>query len=69
MKRLVLILAATSVAAYGNTGAVSATLEDGAFSVSFADHAHETNSLWAVYGPADSGDGTNGTSRIAASVL
>lgn len=64
MKRLVLILAAASVAAYGNTGTVSATLEDGTFSVSFADHAHETNSLWAVYGPGDSGDGTNGWDHV-----
>ena len=65
MKRLVLILAAVSVAAaHGNTGAVSATLEDGTFSVSFANHAHETNSLWAVYGPADSGDGTNGWAHV-----
>ena len=64
MKRLAMILAAASVAAYGNTGTVSATLEDGTFSVSFANHAHETNSLWAVYGPADSGDGTNGWAHV-----
>lgn len=48
MKRLAMILAAASVAAHGNTGTVSATLEDGTFSVSFANHAHETNSLWVV---------------------
>ncbi|MBR1587122.1 MAG: hypothetical protein IJ658_02235, partial [Kiritimatiellae bacterium] len=65
MKRLVLILAAASVAAaYGNTGAVSATLEGGAFNVSFANHAHETNSLWVVYGSFDYGLGTNGWAHV-----
>ena len=69
VRRKELILAgmfAVAVSASANVGTVAAELSaDGsAFNVTFANHAHETNSLWAVYGPADSGDCTNGWAHV-----
>ena len=43
-----------------NTGTVTAELSGDTFNVAFANHAHETNSLWVVYGSSDFGSGTNG---------
>ena len=64
-KHAVVAVAAIAVAAaYGNTGTVTASLEDGAFNVSFASHAHETNSLWVVYDGFDYGPGTNGWGHV-----
>ena len=58
------LLAAASAEA--NTGTVAAALsaDESTFNVSFANHAHETNSLWVVYGPGDSGTGTNGWAHV-----
>ncbi len=53
-----------SVAALANTGTVTATLKDGTFNVAFDNHAHETNSLWVVYGTYDYGFGTNGWDHV-----
>lgn len=61
---VVSVAAIAAAAAYGNTGTVTATLEDGTFNVSFANHAHETNSLWVVYGSYDYGLGTNGWDHV-----
>ena len=64
-KHAVVAVAAIAVAAaYGNTGTVTASLEDDAFTVSFANHAHETNSLWVVYDGFDYGPGTNGWGHV-----
>lgn len=41
-------LAMTS-AVTANTGTVTATIDGDAFNVSFAGHAHETNSLWVQH--------------------
>ena len=49
VKTIIMGMAMTAIAviaAYGNTGTVTASLDGVAFSVSFANHAHETNSLW-----------------------
>ena len=58
------ILVLASMVAGANTGTVTATLVDGTFNVSFANHAHETNSLWVVYDSYDNGSGTNGWSHV-----
>ena len=55
---------AAVVAAYGNTGTVTAELSGDTFNVAFANHAHETNSLWVVYGTYDYGLGTNGWDHV-----
>ena len=61
---VVSVAAIAAAAAYGNTGTVTVTLEEGAFNVSFASHAHETNSLWVVYDGFDYGPGTNGWGHV-----
>ena len=55
-----------SVAAFANTGTVTAELsgDESAFNVSFANHAHETNSLWVVDDGFDYGPGTNGWGHV-----
>ena len=63
----VMIMAGTlamASAVTANTGTVTAALDGGTFNVAFANHAHETNSLWVVYGPGDSGTGTNGWAHV-----
>ena len=47
-----------------NTGTVTAELSGDTFNVSFDNHAHETNSLWVVYGSFDYGLGTNGWDHV-----
>ena len=47
-----------------NTGTVTAELSGGTFNVAFANHAHETNSLWVVYDGFDYGPGTNGWGHV-----
>ena len=65
MKKMTMaVVAIVAGVAHGNTGTASATLEDGTFNVSFANHAHETNSLWVVYGSFDYGLGTNGWAHV-----
>ena len=61
---VVSVAAIAAVVAYGNTGTVTASLDGDAFSVSFANHAHETNSLWVVYDGFDYGPGTNGWGHV-----
>ena len=61
---VVVVAAIAAVVAYGNTGTVTASLDGDAFSVSFANHAHETNSLWVVYDGFDYGPGTNGWGHV-----
>ena len=61
---LVAALAGVAAAAYANTGTVTAELSGGTFNVSFANHAHETNSLWVVYDGFDYGPGTNGWGHV-----
>lgn len=39
---------------------VAQNAETGAFTVTFANHASETNGLWVVYGATDRGEGTAG---------
>ena len=48
MKRLVMILAAASVAAYGNTGTVSATLEGGAWDATLPALRRFQDDLYAL---------------------
>ena len=68
MKKTILgILVFVGMAAGANTGTVTATLEGGTFNVAFANHAHETNSLWVVYDGFDYGPGTNGWGTSSAS--
>ena len=65
MKKTILgILVFVGMAAGANTGTVTATLEGGTFNVAFANHAHETNSLWVVYDGFDYGPGTNGWGHV-----
>ena len=60
------LMAMASVAAFANTGTVTAELsgDESAFNVSFANHAHETNSLWVVYDGFDYGHSTNGWGHV-----
>ena len=64
MYAVVSVATMAAAIAYGNTGTVTASLDGDAFTVAFANHAHETNSLWVVYGPGDSGLGTNGWAHV-----
>ena len=59
-KTLLGILVFVGMAAGANTGTVTAELSGGTFNVTFANHAHETNSLWVVYDGFDYCPGTNG---------
>ena len=60
------LMAMASVAAFANTGTVTVELsgDESAFEVAFDNHAHETNSLWVVYGSYDYGLGTNGWDHV-----
>ncbi|MBR1588490.1 MAG: autotransporter-associated beta strand repeat-containing protein, partial [Kiritimatiellae bacterium] len=60
----VAVAAMAAAVAYGNTGTVTASLDGDAFTVSFENHAHETNSLWVVYDGFDYGPGTNGWAHV-----
>ena len=67
MKKTILgICVCAGMAAGANTGTVMAELsgDESAFNVSFANHAHETNSLWVVYDGFDYGPGTNGWGHV-----
>lgn len=61
---VVTVAAIAAAVAYGNTGTVTASLDGGTFNVAFANHAHETNSLWVVYDGFDYGPGTNGWGHV-----
>ena len=61
---LVAALAGVAAAAYANTGTVTAELSGDTFNVAFANHAHETNSLWVVFDGFDYGPGTNGWGHV-----
>ena len=63
-KTLLGILVFVGMAAGANTGTVTAELSGGTFNVAFANHAHETNSLWVVYDGFDYGSGTNGWGHV-----
>ena len=60
----VVALAGVAAAACANTGTVTAELSGGMFNVAFANHAHETNSLWVVYDGFDYGPDTNGWGHV-----
>ena len=64
MRKIAGLLAMSSLAAFANTGTVTAELSGDTFNVSFANHAHETNSLWVVYDGFDYGPGTNGWGHV-----
>ena len=64
MRKLAGLLALISAAAFANTGTVTASLDGDAFTMSFVNHAHETNSLWVVYDGFDYGPGTNGWGHV-----
>ena len=58
-----LCVCATSLA-WARTGTLSVEKDGEAFNVTFADHVHETNGLWVVYGAADKGSSTNGWENV-----
>ena len=64
MRMVIGLLSMASVAAFANTGTVTAELSGDTFNVSFDNHAHETNSLWVVYDGFDYGLGTNGWGHV-----
>ena len=49
---------------WARTGTVSVEKDGETFNATFANHVHETNGLWVVYGAADRGEGTNGWEHV-----
>lgn len=59
-----LLCACAASLVWARTGTVSVEKDGETFNVMFANHVHETNGLWVVYGAADRGEGTNGWEHV-----